>query len=273
MRMSLPIVLATTLACAPEHQVLDRPYDLQVPAGADDRTPLPLLILAHGYAASGFAQNVVFPFSAEVDGRRFLYALPNGTVDNQGMRFWNATDACCNFDHRLVDDVVFFRALIADIQAQRAVQPGHVFVVGHSNGAFMALRLACEASDVIDGVVAVAGSTWLEANRCPDGRAIPVLLVHGTQDATIPYLGKPGEYPGAHETGLRFAARERCTGGWSATGHADFVGDATPETAEEVVAGCSPAIELWSVVGAGHIPGFDGRWIRATIDWLEAHAP
>jgi polyhydroxybutyrate depolymerase len=272
MRAVLPAVVLTLVACAPEHQVQGRPYSLQVPAGVDAATPLPLLIFAHGYAANGFVEDFNYPFSREVDAQRFLYALPDGTQDSLGMRFWNATDACCNFDQRPVDDVGFFRALIADVKAQRAVKPGHVFVVGHSNGGFLALRLACEAGDVIDGVVALAGSTWLDATRCPDGRDLPVLLVHGTDDATVPYLGKPGLYPGAHETGLRFATRAGCAGGWTTTGHDDFVGDAAEETVVEVVQGCTPAIELWSVVGAGHVPGFDARWMRATYDWLEAHA-
>ncbi len=269
---SLAALVLLLGACAPEHQVLGRPYGLQVPAGVDPATPLPLLILAHGYAASAFAEDFNYPFSAQVDGWPFLYALPDGARDAKGMRFWNATDACCNFGDLPVDDVAFFRALVADVKAQRAVKPGHVFVVGHSNGAFLALRLACEAGDVIDGVVALAGSTWLDPARCPDGRSIPVLLVHGTEDQTIPYLGKPGAYPGAHETGLRFAARAGCTGRWAATGQADFIGDAASETLEEAVEGCTPAVELWSVAGGGHVPAFDARWIRATIGWLEAHA-
>jgi polyhydroxybutyrate depolymerase len=273
MRALLPAVLLLELACAPEHQVQGRPYLLQAPTGLDAGTPLPLLILAHGYGVNGFGQDLVFPFSAQVDAKGFLYALPDGTEDSSGRRFWNATDACCNNDHRAVDDVGFFRALIADIKAQRAVKPGHVFVVGHSNGAFMALRLACEASDVIDGVVAVSGSTWLDARRCPDGRHIPVLLVHGVDDTVVPYLGVPGSYPGAHETGLRFAARNGCGGTWAPSGRADFIGDATAETAQEVITGCTPAVELWSMDGVGHLPLFDARWTQATFDWLEAHAP
>ncbi len=263
--------LVTLFACAPEQSVLGRAYDLHVPKGADAQTPLPLLILAHGYAVNGAIQDAVFAFSKQVEAKQFLYALPNGTPDRLGKRFWNATNACCNFQDLPVDDVAFFRALIDDVKAQRAVKPGHVFVVGHSNGAFMALRLACEASDVIDGIVAVSGSTWDDFARCPDGRKIPVLLVHGVADTVIPYEGREGLYPSAHETGARFARRAGCEPTWVDVDRADFAGNADPETRREAIT-CTPAFELWSMDGVGHLPAFDDRWPAAAFDWLEGHA-
>jgi polyhydroxybutyrate depolymerase len=268
---ALIAALLISAGCAPEHSVLGRPYDLQQPRGVDATTPLPLVILAHGYSANGALQDLVFPFSKLVEPKQFLYALPNGTVDRIGKRFWNATDFCCNFENLPVDDVAFFRALIADVQAHHAVSPGRVFVIGHSNGAFMALRLACEASDVIDGIAAISGSTWEDFARCPDGRKIPVLLVHGTADDTILYDGEAGKYPAAHVTGQRFAARAGCDTTWHERGRVDFVGDATAETHQETMS-CDPAIELWSVEGAGHVPSFHATWTEAVIDWLFEHA-
>ncbi len=267
MRRLVAVVLVSA-ACAPQHSVLGRPYDLQQPTSAT--TPLPLVILAHGYSADGALQDLVFPFSKQVEAKQFLYALPNGTLDREGKRFWNATDFCCNFENLPVDDVAFFRALIADVKAQHAVSK--VFVVGHSNGAFMALRLACEASDVIDGIAAVSGATWDDFSRCPDGRKIPMLLVHGTADETIRYDGVEGKYPSAHVTGQRFATRSGCEPTWRDLGRADFVGDETQETHQEDIS-CEPAIELWSVEGSGHVPSFTPSWTAAVIDWLQGHTP
>ena len=37
----------------------------------------------------------------------FALAFPDGTRDSSGRRFWNATDACCNFENTPVDDVAY----------------------------------------------------------------------------------------------------------------------------------------------------------------------
>jgi polyhydroxybutyrate depolymerase len=258
-------------ACAPDFMVQGRVYELQAPKDASADAPLPLLITLHGYAASGWAQNVVFPFTEVVDAKGFVLARPNGTLNSLGKRFWNATDYCCDFDRTEVDDVAFVRALVDDVRARRAL--GRVYVVGHSNGGFMALRLACDAGDAIDGVVSVAGSTWQDAGRCPDGRVIPVLLVHGTADPTIRYAGREGRYPSAHETLRRFQRRAGCSDQPAPTRAFDFVGDATEETTTEATTGCARAVELWSLDDVGHLPSFDDRWTGAVFDWLVEHAP
>ncbi len=261
------------VACAPEHQINGRPYELLAPKG-DDGSALPLLILAHGYGVNGVGQDFLFPFSKQVDARRFLYVEAHGTQDGSGRRFWNATDQCCNFEAIPVDDVAFFRALIDDVKTRHEVSK--VFVVGHSNGAFMALRLACDAPDAFDGIVSVSGSTWLDPTRCGEGKAVPVLLVHGTVDDTIPYDGREGRYPGALETATRFATRAGCSADREELARADFLTSLPgEETKRERHVGCpaGSAVELWSLEGEGHAPTFEAPWTTATLDWLEAHAP
>jgi len=142
-----------------------------------------------------------------------------------------------------------------------------VFLVGHSNGAFMSLRLACEAGDVFDGIVAVSGSTWNDATRCPDGRAVPILLVHGTADDTIPYEGKDGIYPSARGTAERFAAHAGCSPSWSTLGRSDFIGDAAEETVREST-GCTSPVELWTIEEGPHALVFDAKWTGAVFTWL-----
>ena len=135
----------------------------------------------------------------------------------------------------------------------------------------MALRLACEASDVIDGIVSVAGSTWADFSRCPDGRAIPILLVHGTNDQTIRYEGEEGRYPSAHVTGHRFARRNGCSGAWIEGEQRDLVAPVDAETTIETIT-CPTPLELWTLDGIGHLPAFNAQWTAATFDWLEANA-
>ena len=62
--------------------------------------------------------------------------------------------------------VAYLRAIIRDVMARYPVDRRRVFVVGHSNGGFMAYRMACEASDLVTGVVSLAGATWKDPARC-----------------------------------------------------------------------------------------------------------
>src|SRR5438445_13801517 len=71
--------------------VADRPYHFKVPAGYDKSKPTPLVILLHGYSASGLVQDIYFGLSKIVDAKGFLYAYPDGTYDHgvPPARFWN----------------------------------------------------------------------------------------------------------------------------------------------------------------------------------------
>lgn len=271
MHRLLPL-LALVFGCLPEHSVQGRSYDVWTPPAFDRSTPAPVVVLLHGYGVTGRGQDVFFPLSKQLASRRFIYVLPDGTANRLGRRFWNATEACCDFENSGVDDVAYLRALVEDVRRQ--YQVGRVFLVGHSNGAFMSLRLACEASDVFSGVVAVAGSTFDDALQCAPGRAIPILLNHGTKDTTVPYEGSPRRYPGARETGKRFAARNGCSGTWSETGRIDLLGDGSEETERSVIEGCpaNAAVELWTHENTGHLPPYDQRWAKGALDWLEEHA-
>ena len=112
---------------------------------------LPLIILLHGYAGNAAIMNYYFGLRHEVDSRKFILVVPNGKTDSSGMRFWNATPACCDFDHSNSDDVGYILNLIKEMKRRYKVDESRVFVVGHSNGAFMAHRLACEPNSPVRG--------------------------------------------------------------------------------------------------------------------------
>ena len=133
----------------------DRPVNVIVPAGYTPGKAAPLLILLHGYSASGAIEDAYLGVAAEADKRGFLYAHPDGTIDSQNNRFWNASDACCNLDPvpSKVDDSAYLSKLIADISAHYTVDPKRVYFFGHSNGGFMSYRMACEHADKIAAIV------------------------------------------------------------------------------------------------------------------------
>jgi polyhydroxybutyrate depolymerase len=135
--------------------------------------------------------------------------------------------------------------------------------------------MACDRASRIAGIVSLAGAQWKDVTRCvPDAR-VPVLQVHGDMDLVINYGGN-SFYPGAVETVTDWARLDGCDAGTlvSAAAAVDLVGTlAGAETKREGFAGCPAgvAVELWTIQGGSHIPGFTDAWAPALYDWLLAH--
>ncbi len=251
-----------------------RPYTLKAPAG-NVTGAMPLVILLHGYGASGQIQNFYFGLSAQSDRSGFLLATPDGTTDASNRKFWNATDACCDFAGTNVDDVEYLHAIIDDAQRRYSVDPKRVFLIGHSNGGFMSHRMACDASSRIAAIVSFAGATWKNAARCPAQPGVSVLQVHGTMDETVAYGGGTlgAEFPGAVETAAQWAQRNGC-GAKAAVGMLDLISTLPGnDTAQERYSGCAAgAVELWTIQGGSHTPSLNAAtWSASLVGFLLAH--
>lgn len=263
-------------AAAAAALVSTRLYETTVPRDYSDARSWPLVVLLHGYGASAGAQDLLFGLGREAGRLGYLLALPDGTVDSTGKRFWNATDACCDFARAGVDDVGYVDAIIDDVSARYAVDPRRIFLIGHSNGGFMAHRMACDRSNRIAAIVSLAGATQNVASRCAPSEPVSVLQVHGTADATIDYNGGVNggaAYPGAATTVARWATYNRCSSTRTAGASIDI--DMNLEGAETTVErhdGCmGGAAELWTITGGSHAPGFNAQWSNLALAWLLAH--
>jgi hypothetical protein len=69
---------------------------LYVPSRYDGQTPLPLVLVLHGFVQppSGIPDSVesYFQMKPLTEARGFYLCCPEGTLDRQGNVFWNATD-------------------------------------------------------------------------------------------------------------------------------------------------------------------------------------
>src|SRR4051794_18792775 len=75
-----------------------RPVSLfHAPAGYDASKPAPLVLMLHGYGASGLLQDAIFRLQEIADEEGFFLVAPDGTLDSTQKRFWNANDNCCDF--------------------------------------------------------------------------------------------------------------------------------------------------------------------------------
>ncbi|MGC4028963.1 MAG: PHB depolymerase family esterase [Steroidobacteraceae bacterium] len=167
---------------------------LHVPANYDARQPMPLVVALHG--GGGSAQHMAddrhYGLIGKSESAGFLVLFPNGVSNraNGMLATWNAGNCCGRARDGKVDDVGFLRALVADVSRRANVAPQRVYATGMSNGAMMAYRLACEASDVFHAIMAVAGTDNTAA--CAPANPVPVLHVHARDDELVLFGGGAG---------------------------------------------------------------------------------
>ena len=239
----------------------------------DEATLYPLVMVLHGYGASGFVQQAYFgAYPLATSGKAFVIA-PDGTIDSSGKQFWNADPACCDFGNTGVDDVAYLGKILDDLLASDwPIDPNRVFLIGHSNGGFMAYRMACERADIIAAIAPLAGLASSQPATCTPSRPVNVLHMHGTADASIPFTS---DGAGAEQSTAQWAQKNGCGTTRTAGPDLDLEQNlAGAETHTATVDGC-PAlgkVEQWTIEGGGHIPVFGPTFSQTWFDWLSAHA-
>ena len=250
----------------------ERPAVLVTPFAHDGVTPLPVLVLLHGRTTTGLAQDVYFQMSTQTRRRGFYLLLPDGTLDDNGESFWNATPGCCDFFGSGVDDSAY---LIGLVDALAEIAPvSDVYFAGHSNGGFMSFRMACDHSERVSAILSFNGSDFLDDDDCVPTSAVSVAVVQGVLDEDVPIDGDPGRHPGARDVALRWARRAGCDETTSAGEPRDLDrsvdGD---ETTVEIYDGCDGAqVELWISEGGVHAPPLSRSFSSQILDWLESQA-
>ncbi len=256
-----------------------RAYSVKVPKRYEGG-PIPLVVALHPLGGSGTAFVDAWGLDALADAKTFLLVAPDGTA-SRNERFWNAADGCCDFTKTGVNDVAYVSKILDEVTAKYQVDPKRIYLVGFSNGGFMAHRMACEASERIAAIVSLAGAGWKDASRCKTSSPVAVLEAHSTADDIVRYGGGGpirwggGVYPGAAETVAGWAKRNGCTGALVSTGETGhFIASLPPnETHLARYAGCPAGgdVELWTIDGAPHVPSLVSAWSEAVWAFLAAH--
>jgi polyhydroxybutyrate depolymerase len=163
----------------------------------------PLAIVLHPLGTSN-VQMANLSRAGRLAAQGAVVLLPQG---NNGT--WNENPATSGGP----DDVGFISALIDRAIQQYQVDPAHVYVLGFSDGGFMAERLACDLASRLAGFAAVAALLRQSlATECRPAAKIRAALVNGTSDMINPYAGNIalGEYS-APATAAFWAQQEGCS--------------------------------------------------------------
>jgi len=168
---------------------LERTYLIYIPSSYNKTKPMPLVIALHGGAGTskGMVELTRGGFNTLADKEGFIVVYPDA-IDKHWNDFRNDMLAV---DVEDIDDVGFISALIDYLVETLNVDPKRVYVNGMSNGAMMTHRLALELSDKITAVATVAGNIPEDQSQSDiiPKRAIPVLIISGTDDPMMPWDG------------------------------------------------------------------------------------
>jgi len=249
-----------------------------IPTDYVESKSYPLLVLLHGYGFDGEVAESIWGFKKILDQYDFIYTTPNGTADPTNSLFWNATTACCNFYGSTIDDTSFLFRLIESIKNIYSIDANRIYLVGDSNGGFMALELAYRFPHLITAVVSSAGASDFKI-RAPLKSGVHALQVQGTNDTSILYSGGiigGVTYPGLEASTRQWVKYNQCSEIAKEASYKDLFPTITGLETEVVTYNIDclqdGSSEIWSIMGGGH--GL-GRPVSSSntleiMDWLFA---
>jgi len=272
LRLSLLIALLLALispAYATSNYIIggERPVTVNLPDHLSN--PAPLLILLHSASTSGAHQENYMKLAPVAKANGIIYITPDGIKNSEGKRFWNAAKSCCNKYKQSVDDVAYLNSLIDEIDKKTPVDPQRIYLIGHSNGAFMSYEFACQTNRVA-AIVAIAGAMDSDP-ECTPRAPVSLLNIHGTADKTIKIDGgvmNSSSYTSAITTMKKIATVNKC--GTVATSKKDF--EPTIKGAETTIFNYScdthTHLQFWKIAGGSHSPKLPFDFAQQVISFL-----
>jgi polyhydroxybutyrate depolymerase len=232
---------------------------------------IPLVILLHGHTGSArqlLGQGMgVAPLSLWLEiaaHDEVVVIAPEGARGSDDQQGWNDCRADASSNPR-TDDVGFIAALIDRAVASHHVDRRRVYVMGMSNGGFMAFRLGIELPERI-AAIATVGASMAASSQCPAAsKKLSVLMINGDADPLVPYGGGDVRFHSQQSRGSAMAVEDAARGWRLLDGLAalpaqrrDFAKlDAADRTVARIrLWGSDPRhlqVELIRIEGGGHV--------------------
>ena len=235
--------------CAFEHDGLDRTFKIYEPLSYDGSSPTPVLLNFHGYGGTADEQLLYGDFRDLADQDNFILVVPQGAL-LEGSTHWNS-DSDIN-SKSTVDDLGFISRTIDAVSDRYNVDTARMYAVGMSNGGAMSLYLACGLGERITAVASVTGFMSAELlAECGATDPTSVLLIHGTEDSVIPWIGADGD--AILDIGVYSAGHNGCTES-TQLAFEDYNEDGVSGVLHQY-AGCDDGtqVQVYEMTGMGHI--------------------
>ncbi|MDX2208352.1 MAG: PHB depolymerase family esterase [Gemmatimonadales bacterium] len=209
----------------------------------------PVVLNFHGGGMTMAEQMMYTRMNDASDRHDFIVVYPQGLGQD-----WNVGFETSYQDGN--DDVGFVAALLDRLEADFRIDGTRVYAAGLSRGGFFTHRLAAELSHRVAAIAAVGAPlpVPVETLQQPRGErsAVGVMIVHGTADRVVDYLGKEGSYLSAADSRAYWARRHGLGGAAETTRQLDEDPyDSTSVTILEAGSG-HHAVALVTIHNGGH---------------------
>ncbi len=152
----------------------------------NDSTDSPSLIIAlHGYTTN--------PKDLELSSQihqaclnNYIVVYPRGSKNDNGYFGWNAGGMYKEWTKN-ANDIQYIDSLINLLVLKYKIDQKRIYIMGHSNGAMMAYKLAAQLPTKIAAVACISGP-MLDSIHIPL-YPVSIMHIHGDNDLVIPHNG------------------------------------------------------------------------------------
>ncbi|MBI5359345.1 MAG: alpha/beta hydrolase [Planctomycetes bacterium] len=146
----------------------NRAYSIYVPSAYDTAKEYPLLVMMHGAGFQGDAYIGRYGDFPEQNG--YVLLCPSGTSE-----WWSDTEEA------------FLVSIIGSIRTKYRIDPDRIFLAGFSNGGIGTWSVGLHNPDLFAGLLPMAGALNEAETYLLNSMNLPILMLHGTKDNTIPF--------------------------------------------------------------------------------------
>ena len=189
--LGLVSAFVLTLSCAAAPEAFPKAEPLSVKAGKDQRelilyTPqdisrdVPVVLVFHGGGGGAeWMASKSRKLTRTFTEAGYAVAYMNGSSrrDGEKLRTWNAAHCCAYAQRQNIDEAAYIDAAMDALDRKTGIDRTRIFLVGHSNGAMLAYRVAGQMKDAPRAIAPISGAIFADQPGIPARTSI--FMYHG----------------------------------------------------------------------------------------------